>query len=1050
MRKSGCPSPSTVQLTFLRVLTAAFLAVAYVITVPMRNLSDTVIEAVSSNPAPVCSGATCTITFTYTGDYYAWEVPAGTTSVTFDVRGASGGDGQYPGGNGGKVTGTLNVTGISSLFVYVGGQGGVSTTNGVAATGGWNGGANSGASSNTYVRGAGGGASDIRTVSGAWNDATSRASRKVVAGGGGGANRSGNSCCYAIGQGGAGGGTTGGTIDTSDGISGRGGTQAAGGAASGNGSAGSAGTGGTGGSGGTLFGGGGGGGGYYGGGGGNGDGGNSWSTGGGGGSSYPASTGGIYGSIVHTQGVNDGNGVVTLTYPNGPTATAAASISGTAAVGSTIDATHPTWVASGGSITVTSTKWQSSPDGTTWSDIAGATSLAYVPVVGDAGGYVRFVEAVTDANGSATSRSAASLQITTTPVWSSNNAAVGTVLVVGTPSTPFTFASGGYRVSYSVTTGTLPTGLTLNSSTGVLSGTPTAAGNFSVVVSATNDSGTVATSTITFLVSDVPSAPSAPTVAARNGAVLVSWTAPAANGQSITDYVIQTCTGGTCTTFTDGVSTATSALVTSLANGTSYTAKVRAVNVNGPGPFSAESATAVPDGTPPTVTVSASGSSSSTRTVTFLVSANEPIDCTTVTSADFTGTNVSSFDSVVQSTASTCTVAVTSSILPGGSGTTSLAASGSFSVSDTAGNAQTTLVVSGPGIVVTVASTTTTSSTSTTTTIAAPPSTTTTVARPATATTTASTVVTTKTTVASPRSTVGSVKTTVPVSKSTVPPATVPVTTAPGSGGTTPSLVATALSVLGERLDSAVSAGDATTAATVRAAIASVERAKGDTASVVSVIGSIGPDPRLPALDADASPVVRPGEVSGGTGPGSKRLKRSVSGSRVDVSDGAGLRVSLTARDASGRPLRVDSDGRVIVSNNMTFSVSGEGFDGGSMASAWMFSEPRGLGQVRIKDDGTFEASMPIAEGVEAGDHVVQLNGTTGGGSLRTVNIAVTVVDATAVGNDSPETTLVNGGHSPATAENGSNLLVRTALLVPFVMAGWWLLGRRRRRKKSI
>ena len=105
---------------------------------------------------------------------------------------------------------------------------------------------------------------------------------------------------------------------------------------------------------------------------------------------------------------------------------------------------------------------------------------------------------------------------------------------------------------------------------------------------------------------------------------------------------------------------------------------------------------------------------------------------------------------------------------------------------------------------------------------------------------------------------------------------------------------------------------------------------------------------------------------------------------------------------------------------------------------------------VWINADGSFEATMPVAPGVPAGDHVVQLNGTTGGGSLRTVNIAVTVEDATAVGNESPETTLVNGGHSPATAEDGSNLLVRTALLVPFVMAGWWLMGRRRRRKKSV
>ncbi|MEY4229149.1 MAG: hypothetical protein RLZ84_1741, partial [Actinomycetota bacterium] len=308
-------------------------ALMWVVAVPMRNLDQPILDAVSVNPSPTCSGATCTIQFTYTGDHYEWSVPVGTTSVTFDVRGASGGDAERQGGNGGRVTGSMNVSGMTTLFIYVGGVGAVANTSGAVASGGWNGGGNSGASSNTLMRSGGGGASDIRTVSGTWNDATSLASRKVVAGGGGGANRSGNSCCYAIGQGGSGGGTTGGTIDTSDGISGRGGTQAAGGAASGDGTAGSLATGGTGGSGGTLYGGGGGGGGYYGGGGGNGDGGNQWSTGGGGGSSFPSASGGIYSSIVHTQGVNDGNGVVTLTYPNGPTATVAPVLSGTPAVG---------------------------------------------------------------------------------------------------------------------------------------------------------------------------------------------------------------------------------------------------------------------------------------------------------------------------------------------------------------------------------------------------------------------------------------------------------------------------------------------------------------------------------------------------------------------------------------------------------------------------------------------------------------------------------------------------------------------------------------------
>lgn len=49
--------------------------------------------------------------------------------------------------------------------------------------------------------------------------------------------------------------------------------------------------------------------------------------------------------------------------------------------------------------------------------------------------------------------------------------------------------SDGTVTDYSVTAGTLTPGLTLNSSTGVLSGTPTTAGNFTFTVTATDDGG---------------------------------------------------------------------------------------------------------------------------------------------------------------------------------------------------------------------------------------------------------------------------------------------------------------------------------------------------------------------------------------------------------------------------------------------------------------------------------------------------------------------------------------------------------------------------------
>ncbi len=75
---------------------------------------------------------------------------------------------------------------------------------------------------------------------------------------------------------------------------------------------------------------------------------------------------------------------------------------------------------------------------------------------------------------------------------------------------------------------------------------------------------------------------------AGNGQVTLMWTAPLSEGGSaITDYVIQQSSNGgvTWTTFTDAVSTATSATVTGLTNGTSYRFQVAAVNIAGTGVY---------------------------------------------------------------------------------------------------------------------------------------------------------------------------------------------------------------------------------------------------------------------------------------------------------------------------------------------------------------------------------------------------------------------------------------------------------------------------------
>ena len=148
----------------------------------------------------------------------------------------------------------------------------------------------------------------------------------------------------------------------------------------------------------------------------------------------------------------------------------------------------------------------------------------------------------------------------------------------------YTFqASGNPAPTYAVASGSLPPGLTLAAGTGVLSGTPSTAGSFTFTVSASNGVGSPAvTPPITITVS-APTVPGAPTgvtaVANRKASATVSWTPPSNNGGcSITGYTATSSPGG----LTAGVNgSTTSAKVTGLKVGTSYTFTVTATNCAG-------------------------------------------------------------------------------------------------------------------------------------------------------------------------------------------------------------------------------------------------------------------------------------------------------------------------------------------------------------------------------------------------------------------------------------------------------------------------------------
>ncbi len=96
----------------------------------------------------------------------------------------------------------------------------------------------------------------------------------------------------------------------------------------------------------------------------------------------------------------------------------------------------------------------------------------------------------------------------------------------------------------------------------------------------------------------VPGAPTIGVAVAGNSTASLSWTAPADPGASpITGYVVTPYAGATARPAQTFNSLATTQVIRSLTNGTSYTFKVAAINGGGTGPQSAASNAVVPSGT---------------------------------------------------------------------------------------------------------------------------------------------------------------------------------------------------------------------------------------------------------------------------------------------------------------------------------------------------------------------------------------------------------------------------------------------------------------------
>jgi hypothetical protein len=150
-----------------------------------------------------------------------------------------------------------------------------------------------------------------------------------------------------------------------------------------------------------------------------------------------------------------------------------------------------------------------------------------------------------------------------------------------------------------------------------------------------------------------------------------------------------------------------------------------------------------------------------------------------------------------------------------------------------------------------------------------------------------------------------------------------------------------------------------------------------------------------PARDGSGrATTATPGSTTTTTGGTPQTVTTTIVQDSIVRVTGSGYTLQLRALDHGGVVIPMDSTRTLDIDQGGRAATNGSGFAPGTLASVYIVSAagtPVLLGTVPVAADGSFAASLPIADTLAAGDYTLQVNGVTQSLAAASVAIGVSV-----------------------------------------------------------